>query len=465
MDEDKKGKGFAGLSSLTSKIEDHTSFESSKRQPNPDSSKVSAQKKSEPSVPLESSTTTSSQPKKPPPKKMLSGWKWLLGVITVVGIAAVYNSNQQSKSPSIPSTYTPPSSSYGTGTGTGTTSIKPEIVPKQNLKPVRPVLKLTFQKPPLGRDNVLSVEQIRWCQREDIRLGVKKNLIKNNSHVSEFNRSVDDYNRRCGNFRYRRGSLERAKSDVEKLRLEIEREASLQFQPRNPQFSQTTRDTSGTYSSPKEDTKIKRVLSDKTSVTEAQSILTHLGYKPGPVDGQFGSKTDKAIRMFQTKSGLKIDGKITGELLINLRKLLPKATPASAPSIHFSLGDTQTKVSHVQGAPDDISTYRSLGHETWRYGKSSVEFSIKTKRVISWTNKGNLKSDMPYGSNVTNSPFFSRGSHKDQVAKIQGSPDEVAIWDKGRVMVWKYGSSDVKFSTQDNLVVSWTNKGELKLGN
>ena len=42
----------------------------------------------------------------------------------------------------------------------------------------------------------------------------------------------------------------------------------------------------------------------------AQAALNAMGYNCGAVDNDFGSKTDKAVRKFQTAKGLGVDGKI-----------------------------------------------------------------------------------------------------------------------------------------------------------
>lgn len=43
-------------------------------------------------------------------------------------------------------------------------------------------------------------------------------------------------------------------------------------------------------------------------VREVQRALSRLGYRPGPVDGRFGPRTEAAVRWFQIKHGLEADG-------------------------------------------------------------------------------------------------------------------------------------------------------------
>ncbi len=80
---------------------------------------------------------------------------------------------------------------------------------------------LEFFTPPVGENNILSVAQIRWCLREDIRIEVLRPMPTTNSQIDEFNAVVADYNSRCGSFQYREGTLTRAQREVERLRAQI----------------------------------------------------------------------------------------------------------------------------------------------------------------------------------------------------------------------------------------------------
>ncbi len=54
-------------------------------------------------------------------------------------------------------------------------------------------------------------------------------------------------------------------------------------------------------------------------VSEAQELLTKLGFNVGTPDGQMGSRTANAIRLFQLQSGMKVTGEISPELLDAMR--------------------------------------------------------------------------------------------------------------------------------------------------
>ena len=61
----------------------------------------------------------------------------------------------------------------------------------------------------------------------------------------------------------------------------------------------------------------KRGASGAT-VTEIQRRLKAWGYYDGAVDGVYGSRTEAAVRYFQRKNGLSVDGQVGGETLAAL---------------------------------------------------------------------------------------------------------------------------------------------------
>ena len=53
-------------------------------------------------------------------------------------------------------------------------------------------------------------------------------------------------------------------------------------------------------------------------VRELQKRLKELGFEPGPIDGLYGPKTEKAIRAYQKSHGLVQTGRISTRLLNSL---------------------------------------------------------------------------------------------------------------------------------------------------
>ena len=62
----------------------------------------------------------------------------------------------------------------------------------------------------------------------------------------------------------------------------------------------------------------------KQKIYRIQSILKGLGYKIGKIDGILGSKTKSSIVQYQYDNNLKIDGKISDKLLMELNKKIKK---------------------------------------------------------------------------------------------------------------------------------------------
>lgn len=70
----------------------------------------------------------------------------------------------------------------------------------------------------------------------------------------------------------------------------------------------------------------------RTEVMEAQRLLADLGYDPGPADGVAGRGTQTATRAFQRSRKLMTDGRITPDLLLQLRAAVA-ALPVVEPEI------------------------------------------------------------------------------------------------------------------------------------
>lgn len=63
-------------------------------------------------------------------------------------------------------------------------------------------------------------------------------------------------------------------------------------------------------------------MEEGVNLAEIQQALHELGYRPGPVDGLYGSRTRRAIEAFQRDFGLPQDGLPSPTLLRGLRQRL-----------------------------------------------------------------------------------------------------------------------------------------------
>ncbi|MCK4292911.1 MAG: hypothetical protein KAY65_06925 [Planctomycetes bacterium] len=109
-----------------------------------------------------------------------------------------------------------------------------------------------------------------------------------------------------------------------------------------------------------------------------------------------------------------------------------KATQTEPPgkngmtALYFTQGSHKDDVLRIQGTPDAIHRYPALGEEVWRYGLSTVEFSMRDDRVAQWSNYGNLKVKLEPRKNViapTASPSTTKAPQKGLISAIAYSED------------------------------------------
>jgi len=170
-------------------------------------------------------------------------------------------------------------------------------------------------KPPVGTNNVLKQDQIRYCLAEDVRIDAAEPLVDDYSQgaIARFNAMVNDYNRRCGSFRYRSGSLEAVQREIARARLRLEQEGRARFAPVDSGAS-NLREGASRSQPPRFD----------QTVRDIQQQLFALGYDPGVADGLLGVRTVVAIEAFQSDQGLTIDGVASRELLDRLIRTLAR---------------------------------------------------------------------------------------------------------------------------------------------
>jgi hypothetical protein len=195
-----EAKGFAGLSSMESGVDDleatqHThepETHSRSSTEKPVDGKRSDQKCKATSKPT-NKTTTTAQHVPASSSSRSSTFKWLLGIGIVIGVIWLANQGGES-TPS---------------------------------KPSRP----SESKPSIGTNHLLSAAEIRYCLAESIRIEAARNVMdkQSSSHIARFNRYVDDYNSRCSKYRYRAGALERARRDINPYRGQIRAEGRNRF--------------------------------------------------------------------------------------------------------------------------------------------------------------------------------------------------------------------------------------------
>ena len=130
---------------------------------------------------------------------------------------------------------------------------------------------------------------------------------------------------------------------------------------------------------------------------------------------------------------------------------------------YFTRGSHQDDVLHLQGTPSGIDRYPASGYEVWSYGLSRVTIDLRSKKVVEWDNNGNLKVKMQPGRNTGSTSYFTRGSHQDDVLRLQGTPSGIDRYPASGYEVWSYGLSRVTIDLRSKKVVEWDNNGNLKV--
>ncbi len=110
-----------------------------------------------------------------------------------------------------------------------------------------------------------------------------------------------------------------------------------------------------------------------------------------------------------------------------------------------------------------IARYEASGYETWYFGRSTVNIHSRMRRVLEWDNKGNLKVQLLPDNRTTSSSAFTRGSHEDDVLRLQGMPTDITRYDASGYETWYFGRSTVKIDSRSRRVLEWDNKGNLKV--
>jgi len=464
----KKPKGFSGLSQLHSKSEDKADLvESDFQSETPTDtittplSKTQSGSQSDNTVDVgsESEVTVGTlQDEQQEGNKSGVSWGYIFGFLLIVGIFIAISQDNDSPS-SVPKAATGTSLANPTAKTSTNSQLGSSSAGGKTNKPRNEIPKLQYNKPPLGSNNILSVSQIRWCTREIMRIDAMRNIFDTNGGIDEFNRIVNDYNSRCSNYRYRQGDLSRAEREVEKFRVTIVSEAKQEARSIDTSFKpKANKATKATSNKPA--SQITR---------QAQQLLKELGYNPGPIDGDYGRGTANAVKAFQRDIGDEQNGWIDDNLLQKLKSSVEKAkkntrnrgySTSPTPSVsakYFTRGSHQDDVIRIQGTPSSINKYSS--YEVWSYGLSSVKISLRDRKVIEWTNSSkNLKVRLTPGSNTTNASYFTRGSHQDDVIRIQGTPSSIDKYSSYEI--WSYGLSSVKISLRDRKVIEWANSSK-----
>lgn len=121
-------------------------------------------------------------------------------------------------------------------------------------------------------------------------------------------------------------------------------------------------------------------------VEQIQAQLKKLGYYKGPIDGDFGSGTERAVKLYQRFKGLMVDGKVGPTTWAGLfeREPIPKPTITQKPLAHRCLALTGSFETGrmipdcFAGLSGDFDGQgMSFGVLQWNFGQGSLQPLLK----------------------------------------------------------------------------------------
>ena len=127
---------------------------------------------------------------------------------------------------------------------------------------------------------------------------------------------------------------------------------------------------------------------------------------------------------------------------------------------YLTQGSHEDDVLRLQGTP--LSIIRLSSDEIWTFEGSSVQIDLQTRRVLGWSNtNSSLNVRLLPSKQVTSETYFTRGSHKDDVLRLQGTPSAITWTPSGEF--WKFEDSIVVIGSRTRRVLEWSNSGNLKV--
>jgi hypothetical protein len=201
--------------------------------------------------------------------------------------------------------------------------------PRSFIAQLAPNLELELTMPRLGRYQILSVAELRWCMREDIRLEVLETRHAG-SDSARFQEGVGNYNLRCTQFKYRGNDLTQARRDIDAARSWIVAEtlaealnAGAYDELAAPGYSVLTRDV--------------------------QELLRVLGYTPGAIDGRYGARTRSAVESFERDRGWPASGRVSELLRKELLESVRSANASEARLFEATAAERSVIRQHCSG--------------------------------------------------------------------------------------------------------------------
>ena len=139
----------------------------------------------------------------------------------------------------------------------------------------------------------------------------------------------------------------------------------------------------------------------------------------------------------------------------------PQSNAPQNPTGYFTLGSTKSDVADIHGPPSDVSIDQYFRAEVWHYGSDdTIEFDVNSGKVQGWSNiRRNLRIKLVPGPNVTSLDYFTIGAHRDELARLHGTPVMIMASQELDREIWVYDGPEViaaiEFSFSTGRVNHW----------
>ena len=163
------------------------------------------------------------------------------------------------------------------------------------------------------------------------------------------------------------------------------------------------------------------------TVRSAQTMLKALGYYYGDITGNIGTKTDAAIRSFQSKYGLTVDGIPGTQTMAKLTELYSGTGTLSSASLQ--LGSTGSAVSALQENLSALGFY--YGDVTGNYG------TLTRAAVLAFQKAKGLTADGIAGTRTLSAIDYAMGiSGGSSSGTADSSGSSFGIGDTSATILW-----------------------------
>lgn len=158
----------------------------------------------------------------------------------------------------------------------------------------------------------------------------------------------------------------------------------------------------------------------RREVLAAQVWLDQARFSPGPVDGVWGANTARAIRAFQQRAGLPVDGKIDGPLLQRLRK-----AGSGAVVVSYTIQDADVKGPFLNAIPASMEDQAKL--ERLGYTSPQELLAEKHHTTVGLLKALNPRTDFTRSGGEILVPASGSDELGTEVARIEVDKGENAV--------------------------------------